>query len=112
MSSLTPPRGYKRGFTDTTCHEMAERALMSPMGQAALRQGWGRGLYRYVMAWGSTPQKPETKAALHRAANDVLWELGDLRKIEKPDQMTRALISLYEKALAREQELREIFLRD
>ena len=111
MSNLKPPRGYERGLSDQACHDMAEHALRSPLGQEALRQGWGRGLYRYLMAWGSAPTKPDTKAALHRQANDFQWDLIEMRKAEKPDDLTKALLKLAESAEAREAELRERYLR-
>ena len=81
------------------------------MGQEALRQGWGHSLYDYVMAWGSTPTRPETREALKRRANDFLWDLGDMRKIENPDKLTQSLQKLYEAAFVREAELRKKFLR-
>ncbi len=111
MSLLKPPKGYKRGFTDQACHDMAERALASPLGQEALRQGWGGGLYRFVMAWASTPTRPETKAALQRAANEFMWDLADMRRIKDPDEMTKSLISLYESRAAYEAELKQQFLK-
>lgn len=111
MSILKPPSGYKRGLSDRACHDMAERALRSPLGQEALQQGWGSGLYRYVMAWGSTPTMPQIKEALKRQANEFLWHLGDMRKIEKPDELTKTLIKFSESRQAREAELREKFYR-
>ena len=112
MPSLRPPKGYKRGFTDQACQDMAERALASPLGQEALRQGWGDGLYRFVMAWGSMPTKPETKAALHRAANDFKWDLADMRRIQDPDPVTKALINLYEARAKREADVVRRFLKN
>ena len=111
MPSLKPPKGYKRGFNDETCRDMAERALASQLGQEALRQGWGVGLYRYVMSWGSTPTRPETKDALQRAANEFKWDLVDMRQIKDPDPVTKALIKLYESRAAYEDELKQRFLR-
>ncbi len=111
MSNLKPPKGYKHDLSDQACHDMAERALRSSLGQEALRQGWGRGLYRYVMAWGSTPTMPETKAALHRQANDFQWDLIEMRKVEKPDDLNKALLRLAESAESREAELRDRYLR-
>lgn len=111
MTTLKPPRDYKRGLSDRACHDMAERALMSPMGQEALRQGWGRGLYHYVMEWGSTPTRPETKAALQRAANEFMWDLADMRQIKDPDTVTASLIKLYESRAHAEAELKRKYLR-
>lgn len=111
MPALRPPKGYKRGFSDQACRDMAERALRSELGQEALRQGWGRRLYRFVMDWASTPTKPETKAALHRAANDLQWELADLRKIEQPSELDKANLRLIEAAMAHEADLKRQFLR-
>ena len=111
MTALRPPKGYKRGFSDEACRAMADRALASPLGQEALRQGWGHGLYQFVMDWGSTPSRPETKASLHRAANEFMWDLVDMRKIEKPDSLTAMLIKLYESRAALENELKQRFLR-
>ena len=111
MSTLRPPKGYKRGLSDEACRAMAERVLASPLGQEALRQGWGQGLYQFVMDWGSTPSRPETKAALHRAANAFMWDLVDMRKIEKPDPLTAELIKLYESRAAFEADLKQRFLR-
>ncbi len=111
MPSLKPPKGYKRGLSDRTCRDMAERALMSPLGQEALRQGWGHGLFRFVMAWGSTPSRPETKAAIKRQANEFMWELGDMRAIRKPCQREQAEISLYEARAKAEEGLKRKYLR-
>ncbi len=38
MSSLKPPKGYKRRLCDHACQNMAERALPSPLGHEALDQ--------------------------------------------------------------------------
>ena len=89
---------------------MAERAMRSDLGQQALRQGWGRGLWQFVMDWGSTPTQTSTFEALKRAANDLQWELIDLRKVEKPDPLTTANLRLLEEAAAFEAELQQRFL--
>lgn len=97
MAALKPPKGYKRGLSDQTCFDVAERALASPLGQQALRQGWGRGLFRFVMAWGSTPTKPETKA--------------DMRAIRNPNPLQAANLRLYEARARAEEELKRKYLR-
>ena len=63
------------------------------------------------LAEPSTPTRSETKAALHRAANEFMWDLVDMRKIEKPDPLTAELIKLYESRASFESELKKRFLR-
>lgn len=109
--NLRPPPRFKRGLSDARCRDLAERAMASDIGQEALRQGWGRGLFQFVMDWGSVPHQPETRAALHRAANDFMWDLAELRKAERPDPLTAANLRLMEKRAAAEDDLKRRFLR-
>ena len=111
MPTLHPPKGYKRGLSDEACQDMAERCMRSDLGQQALRQGWGRGLWTFVVDWGSTPSRPATIEALKRAANDLKWQLLDLRDVNNPDELTRANLSFLESAEAFETELKQRFLR-
>ena len=111
MTTLRPPPGFKRGLSERSCIAMAERALRSDLGQDALRQGWGRGLYRFVLDWGSTPQQPATIEKIKRAANDLLWELAELRERTNLDPLTRSHLRLLEKAAEVEAELKRDFLR-
>ena len=69
------------------------------------------GQVNYLSDKASTPTMPQVKDALQRQANEFLWHLGDLRKIEKPDDLTKALLKFAESREAREAELREKFLR-
>lgn len=110
MPSLRPPKDYRRGFSDETCRRMAERALRSPEGREALVQGWGRLLWDYVIDWGSTPTRPETRKALWRAHDDFLWHLMDMRKIQDPDDMTKRWLAIGEAMMAREEELKRKYL--
>lgn len=112
MPTQRPPKGYKRGLGDEACRDMAERAMRSPQGQEALRGGWGRLYWQFVMDWGSTPTRPETREALKREHNAFMWDLMDMRRIEKPDELTARLLHLGEAMLAREEALRVAFLKE
>ena len=110
MPGLKPPRGRMSRRSAEECLEVAEAILASPMGQEALQQGWGRGLYMFVMEWGTAPTQPKTIDELKRAANALKWDLLEMRKNKPGDELGRALLSLYESADAVEDELRTKFL--
>lgn len=80
MSAIGTKRRRKHGLTDVEVRRAAEAAMRSALGQQALRESWGRGLYMYVMEHGRQPHDMFTIDKLKRAANDFRWDLEELKQ--------------------------------
>ncbi len=91
--------------------KVAAEVMLSDMGQRALREKWGRGLYRYVLDNGRAPHDLFTLRQLQKAANDFRWDLEDMRKGNSKDPLHAANLRLWERAAEEEDELRERFLK-
>lgn len=108
---MTTNRKPKRRISDLDATKAAQAAMRSPMGQRALREGWGRGLYNHVFTWGRAPVELRTIEKLKRAANEFQWDLAEMRKtVNRKNPLEAANLSFMEGAETMERELREQYL--
>lgn len=85
--------------------------MRSALGQQALRESWGRGLYMYVMEHGRQPHDMFTIDKLKRAANDFRWDLEELKQEgDSKCPLRQANRRFWQAAADFEQELRDRFL--
>lgn len=111
MTSLGTKRRRKHLLTDLEARRAAEDALRSDLGQQALSQSWGRGLYMYVIENGRPPHDMFTIEALKRAANDFRWDLEELKQEgDSKCPLRQANRRFWQAAADLERELRDRFL--
>ncbi len=111
MTTLRTKQQGKGGRSDAEATRAAEAAMRTDLGQQALRENWGRGLFEFVKKWGKLPVETWTIEKLKRAANDLRWELIELEKKPNKTELDEANLRLLQSAASVEEELRERFLQ-
>lgn len=99
------------GPSDAEAKRAAAAVMRTDLGQQALRENWGRGLFEFVKKWGKPPVETWTIEKLKRAANDLRWELIELEKKPNKSELDKANLKLLQSAASVEEELREKFLK-
>ena len=110
MTTLGTKQQGRGGLSAAEAMQAAEAVMRTDLGQQALRQSWGRGLFEFVKKWGKPPTETRTIEKLKRAANDLRWELIELEKKPDKTELDKANLKLLQSAASVEVELREEFL--
>lgn len=115
VGALKPVLGARRYLSLDGAHARAQRVMLSPLGQEALRDGWGRMLWQHVFDKGGLPSSRDQIDFLKSEASKA-----DARLVAMQEQaeasgdacpVTGAWIRLLERRQVFEQELRDLYFR-
>ncbi len=94
MTTLGTKQQGRRDLSGAEATRVAQAVMRTDLGQQALRQSWGRGLFEFVKKWGKPPGETWTIEKLKRSANDLRWELIELEKKPNKSELDEANLKL------------------